>query len=49
MIKPIVACDCHPLHMLFDAEVCRRTFDKYLAHELLLSLGLPSPPTWLPV
>jgi carbamoyl-phosphate synthase large subunit len=31
-----------------DAEVCRRTFDKYLAHELLLSHGLPSPPTWLP-
>jgi carbamoyl-phosphate synthase large subunit len=31
-----------------DAEVCRRTFDKYLAHELLLELGLPSPPTWLP-
>src|SRR4029079_11278471 len=23
------------------AEVCRRTFDKYLAHELLLELGLP--------
>jgi carbamoyl-phosphate synthase large subunit len=31
-----------------DAEVCRATFDKYLAHELLLSHGLPSPPTWLP-
>jgi carbamoyl-phosphate synthase large subunit len=30
------------------ADVCRRTFDKYLAHELLLSKGLPSPPTWLP-
>jgi carbamoyl-phosphate synthase large subunit len=29
-------------------EVCRATFDKYLAHELLLSHGLPSPPTWLP-
>ncbi|HEY7076765.1 MAG TPA: ATP-grasp domain-containing protein [Solirubrobacteraceae bacterium] len=31
-----------------DAEVCRATFDKYLAHELLLAHGLPSPPTWLP-
>jgi carbamoyl-phosphate synthase large subunit len=31
-----------------DAEVCRATFDKYLAHQLLLSRGLPSPPTWLP-
>jgi carbamoyl-phosphate synthase large subunit len=31
-----------------DAEVCRRTFDKYLAHQLLVEHGLPSPPTWLP-
>jgi carbamoyl-phosphate synthase large subunit len=31
-----------------DAEVCRRTFDKYLAHLLLCERGLPSPPTWLP-
>ena len=31
-----------------DAEVCRRTFDKYEAHLLLGELGLPSPPTWLP-
>jgi carbamoyl-phosphate synthase large subunit len=31
-----------------DPDVCRATFDKYLAHELLLSHGLPSPPTWLP-
>jgi carbamoyl-phosphate synthase large subunit len=31
-----------------DAEVCRRTFDKYEAHRLLEELGLPSPPTWLP-
>jgi len=31
-----------------EAEVCRRTFDKYLAHQLLLEHGLPSPPTWLP-
>jgi carbamoyl-phosphate synthase large subunit len=31
-----------------DAEVCRRTFDKYLAHQLLLERNLPSPPTWLP-
>jgi carbamoyl-phosphate synthase large subunit len=31
-----------------DAEVCRATFDKYLAHRLLERHGLPSPPTWLP-
>ncbi len=31
-----------------DAEVCRATFDKYLAHQLLETHGLPSPPTWLP-
>jgi carbamoyl-phosphate synthase large subunit len=31
-----------------DAEVCRATFDKYLAHQLLESHNLPSPPTWLP-
>ena len=31
-----------------SAEVCRATFDKYLAHQLLESHGLPSPPTWLP-
>jgi carbamoyl-phosphate synthase large subunit len=29
-------------------EVCRRTYDKYEAHHLLLSQGLPSPPTCLP-
>jgi carbamoyl-phosphate synthase large subunit len=29
-------------------EVCRRTYDKYEAHHLLLSHGLPSPPTCLP-
>ncbi len=29
-------------------EIARATFDKYEAHELLLSHGLPSPPTWLP-
>jgi carbamoyl-phosphate synthase large subunit len=28
--------------------VCRATFDKFEAHELLLRLGLPSPPTVLP-
>src|SRR5689334_8023043 len=28
------------------ADVCRATFDKYLAHQLLLEHGLPSPPTW---
>jgi carbamoyl-phosphate synthase large subunit len=31
-----------------DADVCQATFDKYLAHQLLLGHGLPSPPTWLP-
>src|SRR4051812_72211 len=31
-----------------DAQVARDTFDKYAAHELLLRLGLPSPPTVLP-
>jgi carbamoyl-phosphate synthase large subunit len=31
-----------------SAEVCRATFDKYLAHRLLEQHGLPSPPTWLP-
>ena len=30
------------------AEVCRATFDKFETHELLQSLGLPSPPTVLP-
>lgn len=29
-------------------EICRATYDKYETHELLLSLGLPSPPTVLP-
>jgi carbamoyl-phosphate synthase large subunit len=31
-----------------DPDVCRATYDKYETHELLLSLGLPSPPTVLP-
>ena len=31
-----------------DAEIARRTFDKYETHLLLTSLGLPSPPTVLP-
>ena len=31
-----------------DPEVCRATYDKYEAHELLLRHGLPSPPTVLP-
>src|SRR5918998_5857567 len=31
-----------------DPEVCRATYDKYETHELLLRLGLPSPPTVLP-
>jgi carbamoyl-phosphate synthase large subunit len=29
-------------------DVCRATFDKFLAHQLLEAHGLPSPPTWLP-
>jgi carbamoyl-phosphate synthase large subunit len=29
-------------------EICRATYDKYEAHELLLRHGLPSPPTCLP-
>jgi carbamoyl-phosphate synthase large subunit len=29
-------------------EICRATYDKYETHELLLSHGLPSPPTVLP-
>ncbi len=31
-----------------EPEVCRATYDKYEAHELLLRHGLPSPPTVLP-
>jgi carbamoyl-phosphate synthase large subunit len=31
-----------------EPDVCRATYDKYEAHELLLRLGLPSPPTVLP-
>jgi carbamoyl-phosphate synthase large subunit len=32
-----------------EPAVCRATYDKYETHELLLRLGLPSPPTVLPV
>jgi carbamoyl-phosphate synthase large subunit len=31
-----------------EPGVCRATYDKYETHELLLRLGLPSPPTVLP-
>src|SRR5918998_1932515 len=31
-----------------EPEVCRDTYDKFAAHELLLRHGLPSPPTVLP-
>jgi carbamoyl-phosphate synthase large subunit len=31
-----------------EPEVCRDTYDKYAAHELLIRHGLPSPPTVLP-
>ena len=36
------------LVLLPDAEVCRQVGDKYLAHELFVRLGIPSPPSWLP-
>jgi carbamoyl-phosphate synthase large subunit len=35
------------LVLLPSADVCRQVGDKYLAHELFLRLGLPSPPSWL--
>ncbi len=39
----------HPLPAFVpDPEIARATFDKYEAHLLLTSLGLPSPPTVLP-
>src|SRR5262249_23607257 len=28
--------------------VCRQVGDKYIAHELFVRLGIPSPPSWLP-
>jgi carbamoyl-phosphate synthase large subunit len=31
-----------------DPEIARATYDKYETHQLLLRLGLPSPPTVLP-
>src|SRR4051795_7758855 len=31
-----------------SGDVARATYDKFETHELLLSLGLPSPPTVLP-
>jgi carbamoyl-phosphate synthase large subunit len=31
-----------------EPDVCRATYDKFETHELLLSHGLPSPPTVLP-
>jgi carbamoyl-phosphate synthase large subunit len=34
--------------LLPEAEIVRRTADKYLAHQTFLELGIPSPPTWLP-
>jgi carbamoyl-phosphate synthase large subunit len=36
------------LVLLPSAEICRQVGDKYLAHELFLRLGIPSPPSWLP-
>jgi carbamoyl-phosphate synthase large subunit len=34
--------------LLPDAEVVRRTADKYLAHQFFEERGIPSPPSWLP-
>jgi carbamoyl-phosphate synthase large subunit len=34
--------------LLPDAEVVRRTADKYLAHLFFEEHGIPSPPSWLP-
>jgi carbamoyl-phosphate synthase large subunit len=34
--------------LLPDAEVVRRTADKYLAHHFFEEQGIPSPPSWLP-
>jgi carbamoyl-phosphate synthase large subunit len=34
--------------LLPDAEVIRRTADKYLAHNFFEEHGIPSPPSWLP-
>jgi carbamoyl-phosphate synthase large subunit len=36
------------LLLLPDADVVRRTSDKYLAHLTFEERGIPSPPTWLP-
>jgi carbamoyl-phosphate synthase large subunit len=36
------------LVLLPDVDVCRQVGDKYLAHELFVQLGIPSPPSWLP-
>ena len=36
------------LVLLPSAEICRQVGDKYLAHQLFLRLGIPSPPSWLP-
>ncbi len=34
--------------LLPDADVVRRTADKYLAHHFFEEQGIPSPPSWLP-
>jgi carbamoyl-phosphate synthase large subunit len=36
------------LVLLADEDVIEAVNDKYRAHELFLSKGIPSPPTWLP-
>jgi carbamoyl-phosphate synthase large subunit len=36
------------LVLLPEADTVERLADKYLAHELFVERGVPSPPTWLP-
>jgi carbamoyl-phosphate synthase large subunit len=37
-----------PQALVPDPQIAEATYDKYACHELLLDLGLPSPPTTLP-
>jgi carbamoyl-phosphate synthase large subunit len=36
------------LVLLPEPDVCRQVGDKFLAHQLFLRIGVPSPPSWLP-
>ncbi len=54
-VVPLTDLDIHVLAaapelpaFVAPAEICEAMFDKYLTHETLLGLGLPSPPTVLP-